>query len=78
MKDPQVILSHLKEIEYIFLGSEIWSDWGKKVIGWNASASSIVRCDYTISRLKDEISELHLPLKIEIKDCVNSFRLMIV
>ncbi len=76
--DRDTILSHLKTIEYIWVGCPIRKWFGGKVIGWNVCASSIMRKPYTLERLKEEIESENLPLKIKDEnDMLNSFQVFL-
>ena len=62
--DNKAILQHLKEIEYIRVKGAIRQWLLGDIIGWNVSATSVMRKPYTIERLKETIEEEHLPLEV--------------
>ena len=74
-KDKQVVLSALREIEFIWVGREIRKWFFGEIIGWNVCSSSIVRKKFTLERLQEEIVVRQLPLEIiDEDDMLNSFR----
>lgn len=77
--DPSVILSHLKEIEYITVGLPIFKSWYWEVVGWNLFSSSMIRKNFTIERLREEIEINNLPLEIkDHREFSNAFQVYIV
>ena len=76
--DTNVILSCLQDIEYIKVDRPIYKSWWREIVGWNIYASSIIRTNYTIQRLRDEIESQHLPLEIREKGFGNWFQVYIV
>jgi len=76
--DRQVVLSYLRSIEFIWMGSPIKKWWFGETIGWTVFASSIMRKPYTLERLKNEIEENDLPLEIvDSHDMKNSFKVFL-
>ena len=69
MSDPLKIEYHLKSLPYLFRVSAIRENlFSKDVVGWNVSSSSSIRKEYSIYRIKKEIEENNLPLRIEERD----------
>lgn len=76
--DYQPILSHLKLIDYIRVHSLVKTWLTDNVVGFNVSASSLIRKRKTIERVASEINNYELPLLVdEGKEGYSSFRLMI-
>lgn len=79
MPDYQVIEEHLRKLFYLTRHGYVKDGFCGKVIGFNVSASSVLRKPYTMQRVQDEIDINELPLTIEdhLGDRYTSFRLMI-
>ena len=78
MIDKKVIIEELRSLDFIWLGSEIRNGWFGRLIGWNATASSVMRKPFTLKRLQEEIDLRHLPLVIEDEyDMLNSFKIIL-
>lgn len=79
MTDLTTILDDLKKIDYLYDVSAFYGGWGKEVIGYNASASSLLRKRFTLVRIKELIDKNQWPLDVD--DCWGegyvAFRLMI-
>jgi hypothetical protein len=55
---------HIKD--YVYFQWSVREEMnGKDIIGWNCMSSSVVRKDETLSRVKEAISTLELPLVVE-------------
>lgn len=77
--DYQPILAHLKLIPYIKVNSLYKKLWSNEVLGFNVSASSLLRKRKTLERINEEIHNYDLPLYVDdyLGDGYCSFRLMI-
>lgn len=76
--DYQPIYSHLKKLPYLKVNSLVKTWLTNNVVGFNVSASSIIRKRKTIERVASEINNYELPLLIdEGMEGYSSFRLMI-
>lgn len=77
--DYQPILAHLKLIPYIKVNSLYKKLWSNEVLGFNISASSLLRKNKTLERINNEIYNYDLPIFIDdyLGDGYTSFRLMI-
>ena len=73
------IETRLKELPYLFEVSKFYSGWEKILMGYNVSASSLLRKRFTMVRVKEEIDKNNWPLEVD--DCWGSgyvaFRLVI-
>lgn len=77
--DYQPIEKHLRELHYLKVNGKIRTWFGGSVVGFNVSASSLIRKPYTIERVKEEILKNDIPLIVEdlLGEGYNSFRLML-
>lgn len=77
--DYKPILDHLRKLDYLY-GIGLVRTWiTRRVVGFNVSASSLLRKNFTLLRIQDEIEKHNLPLIVEdnLGAGYTSFRLMI-
>jgi len=76
---PEQIVSKLKDIDYIRVGSPIKKFFTRRVVGWNVYSSSLLRKDYRIDCLISDINEMNLPLEVvDDSECTNAFKVFII
>jgi hypothetical protein len=77
--DYQPIYEHLRKLHYLKINSLARTWLTDSVVGFNVSASSLLRKNYTIERINQEINNYELPLLVddEATPYTSSFRLMI-
>lgn len=77
--DYKPMLEFLRGMDYLFEISLVKTWLTKKVVGFNVSASSLLRKNFTMLRVQDEIEKNNLPLIVDdnLGGGYTSFRLMI-
>lgn len=77
--DYQPIYAHLKKLHYLKINSLVKTWLTNTVVGFNVSASSLLRKRKIIERVASEINTYELPLLVDDEKTpeTTSFRLMI-
>lgn len=77
--DYKPIESFLKGLDYLKVVSQVRTWLTYQVVGWNVQASSLIRKNFTLKRISEEIEKNDLPLIVEdsLGDGYTSFRLLL-